>query len=542
MEKRKILYIGLIIWLIINLLQSIFMEIHADEAYYNIYGQNLAWGYYDHPPMIGIITYLGSLLFNDNLGIRIITCILQPISLLFIWKTAITKSYTIKDIILFFSICASLPMFVAYGFMTTPDVPLLFFTSLFFYLYNKYCLKPSWFIAILLGLTMGAMLNSKLHGALIILLVLISNIKLLKDIKIWAAGIIALILFMPHIFWQIENGFPSLNYHIIDRSSGFNIAYILEYIPNQLAVFNPLVLGLLIYIYIKEKSPKSDFEKSLWYVMIGMIGFFWLMTLKGHAEPHWTVTASIPAIIVVFRYAKGHEKIKSLALKYISAIAILVLIARIIICTPFLPERIGFSGKEKHYKTISKISKEKPVIFLGSFQGPSLYKFFTNKESTVISRYDSRKTQFDLLALENGYIGKDVYVVDIKKDYQGYFLNNLLVYNHLNIQTALPKTLKHTSNNISDIILSNRYNKEIPIQDLELKILFYQDTCHYFSPVKINTALPETIKAKESIKLNIEFNTDPIPKNSKFKYAICAKDSLGLCTISKFRATKFSNK
>ena len=42
------------IWFIVNLLQGIFTEIQEDEAYYALYGEHLAWGYFDHPPMVGL--------------------------------------------------------------------------------------------------------------------------------------------------------------------------------------------------------------------------------------------------------------------------------------------------------------------------------------------------------------------------------------------------------------------------------------------------------------------------------------------------------
>ena len=31
-----------------------------DEAYYVLYGQNLDWAYFDHPPMVGVVAALGA--------------------------------------------------------------------------------------------------------------------------------------------------------------------------------------------------------------------------------------------------------------------------------------------------------------------------------------------------------------------------------------------------------------------------------------------------------------------------------------------------
>src|SRR5262245_15833853 len=42
-----------------------------DEAYYWQWSKNLAWGYYDHPPMIAFMIRAGTELFGDtSLGVR----------------------------------------------------------------------------------------------------------------------------------------------------------------------------------------------------------------------------------------------------------------------------------------------------------------------------------------------------------------------------------------------------------------------------------------------------------------------------------------
>ena len=76
------------IWFIVNLLQGIFTEIQEDEAYYALYGEHLAWGYYDHPPMVGLMAFLSSTLFSGTLGVRFFTIIASCLSLWVTWKIA----------------------------------------------------------------------------------------------------------------------------------------------------------------------------------------------------------------------------------------------------------------------------------------------------------------------------------------------------------------------------------------------------------------------------------------------------------------------
>ena len=89
---RFCLCCGIFIWFVINLLQGIFTEIQEDEAYYALYGEHLAWGYFDHPPMVGLMTFLSSIFFSGTLGVRFFTIIASCLSLWVMWKVAIYNS------------------------------------------------------------------------------------------------------------------------------------------------------------------------------------------------------------------------------------------------------------------------------------------------------------------------------------------------------------------------------------------------------------------------------------------------------------------
>ena len=81
-------------------------------------------------------------------------------------------------------------MFSAYGFFTTPDAPLLFFTAFFLYSYKNYLADQNWKSVVFLSLSMAGLVYSKYQAVLVIGFVVISNIKLLKSYKFWIAGLV----------------------------------------------------------------------------------------------------------------------------------------------------------------------------------------------------------------------------------------------------------------------------------------------------------------------------------------------------------------
>ena len=143
---RFCLCCGLFIWFVINLLQGIFTGIQEDEAYYALYGEHLAWGYFDHPPMVGLMTFLGSLFFSGNLGVRFFTIIASCLSLWVMWEIAdqVSNDAKKKGPVLFFVLAFSIIMFNIYGFVTTPDASLILFSALFLLTYQRYLVQETW--------------------------------------------------------------------------------------------------------------------------------------------------------------------------------------------------------------------------------------------------------------------------------------------------------------------------------------------------------------------------------------------------------------
>src|SRR5665647_1374927 len=76
----------LAIWGILNLLQALMTPLNNDEAYYWMYSKYLAWGYFDHPPMIALMIKTGYFLFRNELGVRLLVIISEVITLLIIWS------------------------------------------------------------------------------------------------------------------------------------------------------------------------------------------------------------------------------------------------------------------------------------------------------------------------------------------------------------------------------------------------------------------------------------------------------------------------
>jgi len=505
----------LLAWFGINILQTIFTEIIDDESYYAFWGEHLAWGYYDHPPLVGIITHISALLFSGNLSVRFLTILAQIITLCLIWMLCDEKTPSAKKVLLFFVFPASMIMFSVYGFITTPDVPLLLFTALFLWIYQHFLKEESWANTFLLGLSMAGMMYSKYHAVLIIGFIVISNFRLLSRYKFWIAGLLAIVLLIPHLLWHIKMDFPSFQYHLSARSSSFKWKYILIYLPNQLVVFNPLVVGATVYILFKYK-PRDIFERGLYTLIIGFFVFFALMTFRGHVEPHWTVICSIPMIILLYRYSLQNKKLLRFVKYGIVPCVVLIFILRILFATDnSLTKRLDFAGKETRFKALESIAGDKPVVFTGSFQKPSLYHFFTRKETSVLSAVNSRQTQFDIWQKELAWQGKPVFICSEVKGltqqynigtymFRGFFCEHFQSVNRLKITYKLDQTAYYAGDTLHiHFEIFNPQPNEIdfhhPELPVTLKVVYFNKNTLLFNDCEWMDAI-EKLPSHASVK------------------------------------------
>ena len=400
----------LLIWGVLDLLCALFCEIHADEAYYRLYGQFLDWGYFDHPPVVGLMTAISGAMVPEtslmlkNLSVRLVTVLIHMATVYVVWKTIEEKVRNSPfSLFCFLLVAASIPMFCAYGFMTTPDAPLLFFAAVFYYAYRKFTTDRQWSTAILLGLSIAGMLYSKYIAVLVIAFALLGNLRLLRDAKAWAAVGIAIVLMLPHLWWQYANHFPSFTYHLVSRATSYQVLYSLEYLPNQWAVFNPLVWALMLWIGARQICHSDAFKRSLGMTIWGFQVFFLIMTCRGHVEPHWTVVTAIPAIILLTEETEIWKRGIKIAL---ACCVGLVLVARVVLMLNVLPARTGLANKQPFYEQLHAEAQGHPVVFDGSFQAPSLYRFYYNDEAVLVRNLYDRYTQFDLWHLERELLGK----------------------------------------------------------------------------------------------------------------------------------------
>ena len=217
---------------------------HRDELYYLASSRHLDFGYVDYPPIVPFLAWVDQLVFKGSLvGLRLLPALAGAgiIALTALIAREMNASSRAQVWAGFAALLS--PMFLGGNlmFQTVAFDELMWACALFVLtrlLRDR--AASSWLV---LGLVIGIGLETKFTIAAlpvaIFLALLIHSRDMLRSPWPWGAAGIALLLFLPNVWWQATHGWISVQYTLSHRGhTDGPVAYWLQ----QLLLFNPLLL------------------------------------------------------------------------------------------------------------------------------------------------------------------------------------------------------------------------------------------------------------------------------------------------------------
>jgi hypothetical protein len=478
-NPNKVILYFLLLWTILNAIQAYTLELQGDEAYYWLYSRYLDWGYFDHPPMVAIFIRIGDALMHNELGLRLITVLASSASVYLLWL--ILKKYAV-DAVAFALVVSGIFVFHIYGFTTTPDAPLFFFTVLFYFFYQRYIDEDKWWLALILGIVVACLLYSKYNGVLLIGFTVIANLKLLKRWSFWMIAILAVALYMPHILWQVNHEYPSINYHLFERSAHkYDFTNTFSYLPGQLLMAGPLIGWFLFYKAFTTRI-KDAFIRCLMVNCIGTLLFFWVSSFKGEVQPQWTFILFAPLVMLTLIHFKQQGGRPKWFVKLAIINLTIILVVRIIIIGGF-----GFARTYGHLKSyygfkewaslVKKRAGNSYVVMSDGFQDPAKYNYYNNQlRCFAYDNWYYRRTQFDIWPMEDSIQRKRIYylswypIKDVTTDslkiaagtWYGGWVDDFRTYQRVNFETKSYKiTASPGQKTVFDLTVTNPYTYPI---------------------------------------------------------------------------------
>lgn len=320
-RKYRLLLL-LIVSAAIRLFIAAFIELGNDEVYYINYALYPDLSHFDHPPMVGWFIQLFSLnlLFDSEFFIRLGAIVAGTLNTWLIYligkqlKDRLTGWYAA---LLYTS---SIYCFIIAGTFMMPDAPQTLFWLVSIYLMIRLVKTKSdnntgGKFMLLIGIAAGLALLSKYTSIFLFtglgFYILLFDRKWLEKWQTYAALLIAILLFLPVIIWNIHYDFISFSFHtervevlqIRLRPDFFGIELGGQIIYNNPFVFGLVVASLIAYWKGRFRESKPQIRLLL-TTALPMIVLFLGFSLFRRTLPHWTGPAYMTLIPLAALYLR----------------------------------------------------------------------------------------------------------------------------------------------------------------------------------------------------------------------------------------------
>jgi 4-amino-4-deoxy-L-arabinose transferase-like glycosyltransferase len=340
-----------------------------DEFYYIACSEHLDWGYVDQPPFSIALLTLSRMLFGNSLwAIRLLPAVAGAVAVFLTGK--ITRELGGG---LFAQVLSAVAVLVAPQYLGTNNLYSMNSFDLLFWVLGAYIIiilikreNTRWWL--LLGLVLGLGLLNKISMlwfsfGLVAGLLLTPQRRYFLTKGPWLAGLVAVVLFLPHILWQVAHDWPTLEF--IQNATGEKMASIspVAFMTEQILDMNPVsfpiwFLGLLFFLLFKQGKPYRVL--GVLYVVVLVLLIVNQKSRPGYLAPAYPMLFAGGAVVIeMFSKRRGWSWLKPFSL--IGLIVSGLFIAPLGI--PVLPvktyiryaERLGVSPSTHEKKEVGKL-------------------------------------------------------------------------------------------------------------------------------------------------------------------------------------------
>ncbi|MEI6062506.1 MAG: glycosyltransferase family 39 protein, partial [Bacteroidota bacterium] len=295
-----------------------------DEAYYYTYALYPALSHFDHPPMVGWVIQLFSfnLYFGSEFFIRLAAVVAGTLNTWLVFRIGKQLRDELTGWYAALLYTASVYGFIITGVFILPDAPqtvfwlaaLLFLLQAFAGETDSRHEKKFLLASVFIGLALLSKYTSAFLWLGMMLYILIYDRTWLKRRVFYLGHLLMLLLFMPVIIWNQQNGFVSFLFHsgrVEPVATVLTPDYFLTEILGEALYTNPLnlvLIGISVFVFFKRRSFFRNKEVGLLICSaLPVILIFLLVSVSRRTLPHWNAAGYLSLIPLAALWIRGRR-------------------------------------------------------------------------------------------------------------------------------------------------------------------------------------------------------------------------------------------
>ena len=387
------------------------IDLSPEEAQYWDWSRHLDLSYYSKPPMVAYMNFLSThLLGNTELGVRINAVILA--FLLSLITYFFVKKLFDERVAFFSSVLPNLFVGLSVNAVIfTTDSPFVFFWGLSLIALYFAVERNTLSLWLLLGLFAGLAFLSKYPAVFLlplgVLYIFLTKRNLLKDLKIYTSLVVAFILSLPVLYWNLKHDFISFKHvsNLSSKGSSFpNLSSFLEFLGGQILLLSVIPFFLLLYAWYDSLKERDRRLLFLTIFSLPIFLFFVLLSLKKRVYANWAGFGYYAGSILIAYYFVRSPKL----LRY-STLILGILLTLLLHFTPLFdllglrkllpPKRDPTKflvGWQDLGKEVSRFYTGKELIFSHAYQISAELAFYVKGNPRTFVFHTGRRTQYYL--------------------------------------------------------------------------------------------------------------------------------------------------
>ncbi len=292
------------------------LPLFSQEAYYWTYAQHPDLSYFDHPPLVAWLIWLGTHVLGDGTaGVRLGT-----------WACGLGCTAAGAQLLRAFGVDAAgrclwmllslaSPLLAMVHFLATPDPPLVCCWTLTMLALWR-ARDGGWRWWLLAGTTAGLALVAKYSGAFLAvggLVLLLFDARMRAQLRRpapYVAVLVAAAVFSPVVIWNANRGFESFRFQTEGRfvKGTLGTRWLFEFVSEQFGIVHPvLAVGCVGAVLWLARRCHRD-PRALWLLAFGLPLPLYMLTqsLWIQVKINWLAPAVVPLTLGVVLWWREH--------------------------------------------------------------------------------------------------------------------------------------------------------------------------------------------------------------------------------------------